>query len=97
MTIDPSLTYEAALARLDDILRRLEEGTLSLEEAIAAVEQGKALLDFCQHKLDEARQRIETMPVHDELPDEEPPHPATVAELRPDTKPGPATQDEIPF
>jgi exodeoxyribonuclease VII small subunit len=97
VTVDPSLSYEAALARLDDILRRLEDGSLSLEDAIAAVEQGKALLEFCQGKLDEARQRIETMPVHDELPEEEPPHPATLADLRSEIRPGSPTQDEIPF
>jgi len=30
MTADPSLTYEQALAQLDDTLRALEEGKLSL-------------------------------------------------------------------
>ena len=97
MTVDTSLSYEAALAKVDDLLRKLEDGSLSLEDAIAAVEQGKELLDLCQRKLDEARQRIETMPVHDDLPEEEPPHPATVAELRSDLRPNAPAQDEIPF
>ena len=97
MTVDASLSYESALAKVDDLLHRLEDGSFSLEEAIAAVEQGKELLDLCQRKLDEARQRIETMPVHDDLPQEEPPHPATVAEVRSDMRPLPPSQDEIPF
>lgn len=97
MTVDPSLSYEAALARVDEVLHRLEDGSLSLEDAIAAVEQGKELLALCQRKLDEARQRIETMPVHDDLPEEAPPHPATVAELRSNLRPGAPSQDEIPF
>lgn len=96
MSIDPGLSYEAALSELDSTLRALEEGKLSLEEAIAAVARGRAYLEFCERKLEEARQRIETMPVHDETPEEEAPHPATVAELRADRGASPP-QGEIPF
>jgi exodeoxyribonuclease VII small subunit len=89
------LSYEESLNRLDETLRSLEEGTLTLEQAIEAVARGREYLRLCQKKLDEARRRIETLPVHDDTPEPEPPHPATVSELRsPGSRPA---QDEIPF
>ena len=99
MSTDESLTYEQALAQLDDTLRALEDGKLSLEEAIAAVARGRDYLLLCERKLEEARQRIESLPVKEEpLSEEEPPHPATVAELRTDRGEAPGTpQGEIPF
>jgi exodeoxyribonuclease VII small subunit len=89
------LSFEESLARLDETLRALEDGSLTLEQAIEAVARGREYLQRCQQKLDEARRRIETLPVHDETPEEAPPHPATVSELRPAGE-RPA-QDEIPF
>jgi exodeoxyribonuclease VII small subunit len=76
----------------------LEEGKLSLEDAIAAVARGRDYLAFCEAKLQQARQRIESLPVMDESPQEEPPHPATVAELRSQRGNSPGSpQGEIPF
>jgi len=99
MRVDASLTYEQALAQLDATLRALEEGKLSLEDAIAAVARGREYLELCERKLEEARQKIESLPVREEpLPEDDAPHPATVAELRAER--GPAAdqpQGEIPF
>ena len=96
MSIDESLSYEQALAQLDATLRSLEDGKLSLEDAIAAVARGRQYLDFCERKLEEARQRIESLPVHDDTAEDEPPHPATVAELRAQ-RGSSEPQGEIPF
>jgi exodeoxyribonuclease VII small subunit len=95
MTDDAALSYEQALAGLDETLRSLEEGKLSLEAAIAAVARGREYLQLCERKLEEARQKIESLPVKEETQEDAAPHPATVAELRA----GPATppQGEIPF
>ena len=93
----PGMTYEEAVAALDQTLHQLEEGKLTLEEAIAAVARGREYLALCQRKLDEAKQRIETLPVHDDTPEEEPPHPATIAELRSDFAPVRPSEPEIPF
>jgi exodeoxyribonuclease VII small subunit len=96
MTIDRSMTYEQALKELDATLRALEEGKLTLEEAIAAVAKGREYLEFCEAKLNEARQRIETLPVREEpAVEEQAPHPASVAELRGGRDAPP--QGEIPF
>jgi exodeoxyribonuclease VII small subunit len=99
MTLDPTLTYEQALGQLDATLRSLEEGKLSLEEAIAAVARGREYLQLCERKLEEARQRIESLPVKEEpLPEDEAPHPATVADLRAERGRAPGEpQGEIPF
>jgi exodeoxyribonuclease VII small subunit len=96
---DASLTYEQALAQLDATLRQLEDGKLSLEEAIAAVARGREYLELCERKLEEARQRIESLPVREEpLPEDDAPHPATVAELRAERGRAPdQPQGEIPF
>src|ERR1700686_5689713 len=99
MSLDESLTYEQALAQLDATLHPLEDGKLSLEDAIAAVARGRDYLQLCERKLEEARQRIESLPVkEDPVSEEEPPHPATVAELRGGRERAPGTpQGEIPF
>ncbi len=99
MTDLEQLSYEQALARLDETLRTLEDGKISLEDAIAAVARGREYLQICERKLDEARQRIESLPVTEPGGEDEPPHPATVAELRIDRVSGSPRepQGEIPF
>jgi exodeoxyribonuclease VII small subunit len=99
MTDTEQLSYEQALARLDETLRTLEDGKISLEEAIAAVARGREYLQLCQSKLDEARQRIESLPVREPGDADEPPHPATIAELRGDRSGSTPRepQGEIPF
>jgi exodeoxyribonuclease VII small subunit len=93
------LTYEESLARLDEVLRSLEDGKLTLEETIDAVARGREYLQVCQAKLEEARQKIESLPVTEErAPDEEAPHPASVSELREQAAaPTRPPQGEIPF
>ena len=81
MSLDESLTYEQALAQLDATLAALEEGKLSLEDAIAAVARGRDYLQLCERRLEEARQRIESLPVREEPDQEEPPHPATASPM----------------
>lgn len=99
MSPDAALTYEQALTQLDATLRQLEEGKLSLEDAIAAVARGREYLELCERKLEEARQRIESLPVREEpLPEDDAPHPATVAELRAERgRTADLPQGEIPF
>lgn len=53
-----NLTFEAALAQLEEIVSRLEEGDLTLAESVALFEQGQRLTAFCQKTLDEAELRV---------------------------------------
>lgn len=66
--IDPlpeTLTFEDALARLEQIVNRLEEGDLTLEDSVAMFEQGQQLMAFCQGQLDSAELRIQQLDAKD--------------------------------
>ncbi len=52
------LSYEAALAELDEIITRLERGDVELEAAISAYERGAALTRHCAQLLDRTEQKI---------------------------------------
>ena len=53
-----ALSYEAALAELDEIIARLERGDVELEAAISAYERGAALTRHCAQLLDRTEQKI---------------------------------------
>ncbi|MBN1963887.1 MAG: exodeoxyribonuclease VII small subunit [Anaerolineae bacterium] len=52
------LTFEAALAQLEEIVNRLEDGDMTLAESVDLFERGQALTAFCQAQLDEAELRV---------------------------------------
>lgn len=52
------LPFEAALARLDTIVRAMEGDALSLDESLSLYEEGIALLRRLNRELDEAEQRV---------------------------------------
>ncbi|MGD1053351.1 MAG: exodeoxyribonuclease VII small subunit [Candidatus Dormibacteria bacterium] len=52
------LSYERALAELDQIIERLERGAVALDEAIAAYERGARLAQHCGSLLDRTEQKI---------------------------------------
>lgn len=54
-----ALSFEKALAELEDIVKRLEEGKVELEESISLYERGAALRAHCEGKLEGAREKIE--------------------------------------
>ncbi len=53
-----NLTFEESLAKLDQIVRDLEEGQLGLEDALTRYEAGVGLLKRCYAQLRQAEQRI---------------------------------------
>ena len=59
---DPSIKdFEAALAELDTLVKKLEDGDLSLEQSLALYERGVQLSRFCHARLEEAEKRIEIL------------------------------------
>ncbi len=52
------LPFEAAVARLEVIVKALEGDGVSLDESLALYEEGVALLRRCNRELDEAEQRV---------------------------------------
>jgi len=57
----PAPTFEAALARLEEIVQRLEKGELPLEESLKLYEEGIELSRHCHAKLEEAEGKIELL------------------------------------
>lgn len=53
------LSFEEALARLETIVKRLENGDASLEDSIALYTEGDRLKKHCEAKLASAQARIE--------------------------------------
>lgn len=52
-------TYEEALKRLEEIVRRLEDGEIPLEESLASFQEGIHLSRYCREKLAEIEYRVE--------------------------------------
>lgn len=52
------MTFEAALARLEEIVRALENGRSRLEDSLALYEEGIALIRICNERLDGAELKI---------------------------------------
>jgi len=59
--------FETALAELDTLVRKLEDGDLSLEQSLALYERGVQLSRFCHARLEEAERRIEILTDRGEL------------------------------
>ena len=51
-------TFEAAVTRLDEIVKQLEEGGESLDSSMKLFEEGSALATLCSEKLKQAEQKI---------------------------------------
>ena len=59
--------FEAAIAELESIVKKLEEGDLPLEQSLALYERGVQLSRFCHSRLEEAERRIEILNERGEL------------------------------
>jgi len=57
------LTFEQALAELEQIVARLESGQAPLEDSIRMYERGAALKAHCEARLEAARLRVEKIVV----------------------------------
>ena len=59
--------FEAAIAELESIVKKLEEGDLTLEQSLGLYERGVQLSRFCHARLEEAERRIEILNERGEL------------------------------
>ncbi len=55
------LTFEAALSRLEEIVRALDSGSAPLDESLALFEEGVSLVKLCSGRLDSAEQRVKIL------------------------------------
>jgi exodeoxyribonuclease VII small subunit len=53
------LSFEKALAQLEEIVAKLESGKVDLEQSISIYERGEALKAQCEKQLKDAEARIE--------------------------------------
>ena len=61
------LTFEEAMQELEKLVDSLDKGDVSLDEAIAAYDRGSQLKDYCQKKLHEAKMKVETIQLADNV------------------------------
>jgi exodeoxyribonuclease VII small subunit len=54
-----TLSFEAALARLEEIVRLLERGEAPLDQSIELYQEGDRLKRHCENRLKTAQARIE--------------------------------------
>ena len=45
-------TYESAVARVEEIIRRLDSGEAGLRETLELVKEGRALVEYCAGELE---------------------------------------------
>jgi exodeoxyribonuclease VII small subunit len=54
-------TYEAAVARVEEIIRRLDSGDAGLRETLDLVREGRELVEYCAAELDAVSQGLEEL------------------------------------
>jgi exodeoxyribonuclease VII small subunit len=59
--------FEAAIAELESIVKKLEEGDLPLEQSLQLYERGVHLSRYCHARLEETERRIEILNERGEL------------------------------
>jgi exodeoxyribonuclease VII small subunit len=55
------LTYEAAAARIEAIIKRLDSGEAGLRETLDLCREGRELVDFCATELDAVGRGLEEL------------------------------------
>ncbi len=53
--------FEAALARLEEIVQELEKGDVPLEQSLKLFEEGIKLSRVCNKRLEEAERKVEIL------------------------------------
>lgn len=57
----PEKTFENAFARLEEILERMNSGTVSLDESLKLYEEADSLINMCNKRLTDAERKIEVL------------------------------------
>ena len=55
------ITFEAAMARLEEIVKALEDGKAPLDTSLALFEEGVKLVSLCKNRLDTAEQKVKIL------------------------------------
>jgi exodeoxyribonuclease VII small subunit len=57
----PEPTYESAVARIEEIIRRLDSGEAGLRETLALVKEGRELVEYCATELEAVSHGLEEL------------------------------------
>jgi exodeoxyribonuclease VII small subunit len=60
MTED-QLSYESAVARIEEIIRRLDSGEAGLRETLELVKEGRGLVEYCAGELEAVSSGLEEL------------------------------------
>ena len=52
------IKFEEAMQQLEDIVRKLESGSLSLDESLSSFEEAVGLVKLCNERLENAEQKV---------------------------------------
>ena len=55
------MTFEQAMARLEQIVRSLEGGNVPLEDLIKLFDEGTSLVKLCTERLDKAEEKVKIL------------------------------------
>lgn len=58
---EKEMTFEAAMARLEEIVRALEGGSAGLDASLGLFEEGILLVKLCNAKLEGAEQKVKLL------------------------------------
>ena len=59
------MTFEQALARLEQIVKALEGGNVPLEDLIKLFDEGTSLVKLCTERLDKAEEKVRLLQMKD--------------------------------
>ena len=72
-------TYESAVSRVEEIIRRLDSGEAGLRETLELVREGRELVEYCAAELDAVSQGLEELRLEERVARLEPAAPAPSA------------------
>ncbi len=63
--MNKEITFEQALARLEQIVKALESGNVPLEDLIKLFDEGTNLVKLCTQRLDNAEEKVKLLQMKD--------------------------------
>lgn len=59
--MNPERSYESAVGRIEEIIRRLDSGEAGLRETLELVKEGRDLVEYCAGELDAVSSGLEEL------------------------------------
>ena len=56
--MENNINFEVALARLEEITKKLENGSATLDESVKLFEEGVSLVRYCNEQIENAKLRV---------------------------------------